>query len=57
MNERWFYKPCGCGGLPECARCGGSGEVRDRDAELDYADYCYDRDKDDRLERELWRED
>ena len=49
MAERRFYKDCGCGGLPECWRCGGTGRVRDRYAEMEYADYCHDRDRDERL--------
>ena len=52
-----FWKPCGCGGLPECQRCGGRGQVEDRDAEMEYADYCRDRDRDDKLQRELYGED
>ena len=51
MAERRFYKDCGCGGLPECWRCGGTGRVRDRDAEMEYADYCHDMDRDERMER------
>ena len=50
--EKKFYKNCGCGGYPPCQRCNGTGRVRDRDTELEYADYCRDRDRDDRLERE-----
>ena len=49
---RRFWKDCGCGGYPPCQRCGGSGRVEDRDAEMEYADYCHDRDRDDRMERE-----
>lgn len=46
-----FWKDCGCGGYPPCPSCHGTGRVRDYDAEMEYADYCHDRDKDDRLER------
>jgi hypothetical protein len=46
---RKFHKDCGCGGLPECWRCGGTGRVRDYEADREYADHCRDRDRDERL--------
>jgi hypothetical protein len=52
-----FWKKCGCGGDPTCYTCKGTDRVEDREAELEYADYCHDRDKDDRLERKHERDD
>jgi hypothetical protein len=49
---RKFYKPCGCGGLPECHECRGSGQIEDRDAEMEYYDYCRERRRDAELEDE-----
>lgn len=47
--ERRFYRECGCDGDPACHRCRGTNRIRDSEAEMAYADYCHDRDKDDRL--------
>lgn len=55
--SRKFWKKCGCGGDPTCYTCKGTDRVEDREAELEYADYCHDRDKDDRLERKRNGED
>ncbi len=50
--SRKFFKKCGCGGDPTCCSCRGTDRVRDYDAEVEYADHCRDRAKDERAERE-----
>ena len=47
--SRKFWKKCGCGGDPTCLDCKGSNRREDREAEMEYADYCRDLDKDDKL--------
>lgn len=51
---RKFYKECRrhCGGYPACPACDGTGKVRDYELETEYVEYCSDRDRDERMERE-----
>jgi hypothetical protein len=52
-----YWKPCGCGGIPECQTCNGSGFVRDWKTESEDADRWHDEQKDRRIDEKHYKKD